>query len=55
MYDAVMYDNAQGGKKEDRSEGAKLAQQTINNLVTKMGYCEKCAKEVITFLMRRRY
>jgi len=55
MYDAVMYNNGQADKKPDRTEGQKLAESTINNLVSKLGYCEKCAKEVITFLMRRRY
>jgi len=37
------------------SEGVVLARQTVNNMKSKLGYCEKCAKEVIIFLMRQRY
>jgi predicted Ser/Thr protein kinase len=37
------------------SEGAALARLTVNNMKKKLGYCDKCAKEVITFLMRQRY
>jgi serine protein kinase len=37
------------------SEGSTLAQQTIDNMKTKLGYCPSCAKEVIIFLMRQRY
>jgi predicted Ser/Thr protein kinase len=37
------------------SEGATLARQTVNNMKLHLGYCEDCAKEVITFLMRQRY
>lgn len=36
-------------------EGAQLARQTVQNMVSRLGYCEHCAKEVITFLMRQRY
>jgi predicted Ser/Thr protein kinase len=37
------------------SEGSQLARRTIDNMKSKLGYCEKCAKEVIIFLMRQRY
>jgi serine protein kinase len=36
-------------------EGAKLAYQTVENMKLKLGYCDHCAKEVITFLMRQKY
>ena len=53
MHDAIL---VYGTDKDDpSSEGGKLARQTVDNLVSKMGYCPKCAKEVITFLMRQRY
>jgi predicted Ser/Thr protein kinase len=37
------------------SEGGILARKTVNNMKANLGYCELCAKEVITFLMRQRY
>ena len=37
------------------AEGRKLVRQTLEHMKSQMGYCEKCAKEVITFLMRQRY
>jgi serine protein kinase len=37
------------------SEGARLARTTIDNMKNRLGYCEKCAKEVITFLLKQRY
>jgi serine protein kinase len=40
---------------EENTEGMQLAQKTIENLKEKFGYCEHCAKEVITFLMKSRY
>lgn len=40
---------------EPKNEGQKLAQQTVRNLKTKWGYCDKCAREVIDHLMRRRF
>ena len=53
MHDAVVvYDTE---KDDPHSEGGKLARQTISNMKGKLGYCEKCAKEVISFLMRQRY
>lgn len=36
-------------------EGLVLARQTVANLVSKQGYTEESAKEVITFLMKQRY
>jgi serine protein kinase len=40
---------------DPHSEGGILARQTINNMKSKLGYCENCAREVITFLMKQRY
>jgi serine protein kinase len=40
---------------DPNSEGAKLALQTIGNMKNRLGYCENCAKEVITFLLKQRY
>ncbi len=37
------------------SEGGILARKTVDNMKAKLGYCEVCAKEVITLLMRQRY
>ena len=53
MHDALLvYDKGEG---DPNSEGGKLAQQTVTNMKARLGYCEKCAKEVILFLMRSRY
>jgi len=40
---------------DPHSEGAILAQQTVLNMKSKYGYCDLCAKEVITFLLKSRY
>jgi serine protein kinase len=40
---------------DPRSEGSKLARQTVTNMKSKFGYCENCAKEVVSFLMKQRY
>ncbi len=40
---------------DQSSEGTQLARRTIQTMRTNQGYCEKCAKEVIRFLMRQRY
>ena len=37
------------------SEGGILARQTVENMKSKLGYCQACAREVITFLMQQRY
>lgn len=37
------------------NEGDLLARQTVQNMTTRLGYCEHCAKEVISFLMKQRY
>jgi serine protein kinase len=37
------------------SEGGKLAAQTVENMKSKHHYCDLCAKEVIRFLMKKRY
>jgi serine protein kinase len=53
MSDALLvYDK----KEQDlNTEGSSLARQTVNNMKAKSGYCQHCASEVITFLMRQRY
>ena len=53
MHDALLV--YEKGDADVNSEGGKLAQTTINNMVSRQGYCDKCAKEVILFLMRTRY
>ncbi|MGK5083381.1 serine protein kinase PrkA [Bdellovibrionota bacterium FG-1] len=54
MHDALLvYDKGEAAP--TTSEGGKLAQTTIANMVARQGYCDKCAKEVILFLMRSRY
>ncbi|OFZ22109.1 MAG: hypothetical protein A2X94_08770 [Bdellovibrionales bacterium GWB1_55_8] len=53
MHDAILvYDT---DRHDPSSEGGKLARQTLDSMISRLGYCEKCAKEVITFLMRQRY
>jgi predicted Ser/Thr protein kinase len=53
MHDALL---VYGTEKDDKhSEGARLAHQTVENMKAKLGYCQHCAKEVITFLMKQRY
>lgn len=37
------------------TEGDRLAKQTVDNMTQRLGYCESCAREVITFLMKSRY
>lgn len=36
-------------------EGKELARRTVANMQTKYGYCPRCAKEVIGFLLKQRY
>jgi predicted Ser/Thr protein kinase len=36
-------------------EGHQLAVKTLAHMTGAMGYCEHCAREVVTFLMRSRY
>ncbi|NDD90941.1 serine protein kinase PrkA [bacterium] len=43
------------GKGSTDPESQKLAQDTIRNMTGRLGYCEHCAKEVITFLLKQRY
>jgi len=53
MSDALLvYDTE---RDDPHSEGGQLARQTINNMKSRFGYCENCAKEVVTFLMKQRY
>lgn len=40
---------------QSTGEGADLARQTVENMKTRFGYCDACAKEVITFLMKKKY
>ncbi len=48
----IVYDTDED---DPTSEGRILARQTIHNMISKLGYCHLCAKEVIIFLMRQRY
>lgn len=53
MHNALLvYDTDEA---DPTTEGAKLARQTVDNMKSRLGYCDQCAKEVITFLMRKRY
>jgi len=53
MHNALLlYGNS---KPDIGEEGSRLAYQTVENMKLKLGYCENCAKEVITFLMKQRY
>ncbi|MBC7692822.1 MAG: serine protein kinase PrkA [Methylotenera sp.] len=61
MHDALLF-YGRGGSEQEKKESGKmneegdaLAHQTIENMKSKLGYCENCAKEVITFLMKSRY
>lgn len=52
----VVFDSDRPDKKDESySEGHKLARQTTQNLKSRFGYCDHCAKEVVTYLMRKRY
>jgi predicted Ser/Thr protein kinase len=42
-------------KHDQHSEGGKLARKTIENMKSKHGYCEECAKEIIAYLMKQKY
>jgi hypothetical protein len=48
----IVYDTEQH---DPNSEGSRLARQTVNNMKSRFGYCDKCAKEVVSFLMRAKY
>ena len=37
------------------SEGGALAKKTIDNMTSRLGYCQHCAREVIVFLLQQRY
>lgn len=43
------------GALRPEDEGHRLALKTVDNMRARLGYCEHCAREVITFLMRQRY
>lgn len=56
MHNALLVYGTERGKPDPtQEEGARLAEQTVDNMKNKLGYCDHCAKEVITFLMRQRY
>jgi len=54
MYNALQVDQ-DGSKSDTASEGAKLAKTTVERMKRDLNYCDHCAKEVITFLMKKRY
>jgi serine protein kinase len=51
LHDALLVYGKDGHDPESR----KLAQDTIRNMTGRLGYCEQCSKEVITFLLKSRY
>ncbi len=53
MSDALLVYDTDG--LDPSSEGGILARQTVENMKSKLGYCQACAREVITFLMQQRY
>jgi len=53
MHDALLVYGTE--REQSEGEGYLLARQTVANMVSKLGYCESCAKDVITLLMRKRY
>jgi predicted Ser/Thr protein kinase len=53
MHDAlVVYESDSSAP---NSEGGQLARKTVDRMKSNLGYCDKCAKEVIIFLMKARY
>jgi hypothetical protein len=36
-------------------ESFERVQTTLENLKTRFGYCEKCVKDAVSYLLRRRY
>ncbi len=55
LHDALLVYGRDGGKESVDTEGQKLARDTIHNMTQRLGYCEKCAREGITFLLKSRY
>jgi len=53
MHDALQVHGTENY--DQKSEGSVMAQQTLKNMVEKRGYCDFCAKEVIAYLMKKRY
>jgi len=53
MRDALLvYDT---DEHDPSSEGGSLAKKTIDNMISRLGYCQNCAREVIAFLLQQRY
>lgn len=45
-----------GTEKEDTTtDHYQLARQTIGSMVSRLGYCETCAKQAISFLIKQKY
>jgi len=55
MHNALLLYEREGAKPSSTDEGAQLADATLSNMISRYGYCEDSAREVITFLMRSRY
>lgn len=55
MHTALLLYDKEDQARNVTEEGITLARQTVQNMKNKLGYCDHCAKEVITFLMRQRY
>lgn len=54
MHNALLV-YGKGEKVDVNEEGGRLAAQTVKNMKSRLGYCDHCAQEVITFLMRQKY
>ena len=55
MHHALLHYGKDKGSAETTEEGTRLAHQTLENMKQKYGYCDHCAREVVTFLMRQKY
>lgn len=54
MHNALLL-YGKGETPDPTEEGSRLAAQTVTNMKARLGYCDDCSKEVITFLMRSKY
>lgn len=55
MHNALLVYDTDAANNQSYEEGMTLARQTLGNMKSKLGYCDHCAKEVISLLMRHRY
>jgi len=45
---------AEGGQRLDRESLARV-ETTLKNLRERYGYCDKCAKDAVSYLLKKRY